>query len=213
MSLFSCCLLVLLSACAIFSKDKTGAERSVNAAGSLSGQQFQVQAQRIQDKKDRARVLKKKAEIEGLSLRSHPGRASMDLKPQRILDTKLSDRDLYAEIVKSYEGNRRQVFESQVGTFIQKYARSPLADDALYLSGLYALSNRDYGIALQEFNRVIERYPKSGKVASALFAKGVALKKMNLLDSSEKVLKQVVSRYPGSPESVRAQGELKLLRR
>lgn len=178
----------------------------------------------MQDQKDRNRVLAKKSQSGSTvgSQSSIASKKSTRAGKQKKVDvgsvtgaseTKLSDRDLYAELLKMYDLNNEIAFFSRYQAFMRSYAKSPLADDAAYLAGIMSLANKNYGPSLKYFNLVLSQYPSSNKTSSAMFAKGIALKKMNLTADSERVFVQVQKKYPGSPEAMRAEGELKILNR
>ncbi len=177
----------------------------------------------LQDLKDRNQVLNKKAQLNPAAASTAGASSSvqMQARPQNkkiemvspILDQKnLSEKDLYAELLGSYERNNEIAFVSRFQAFQQRYPKSSLMDDAVYLAGLMSLSNKAYGPALKNFNQVLKKYPLSNKAAGAMFAKGVTLKKMNLTDESRQVFAKVQKSYPGSPEALRAGTELKLLK-
>jgi TolA-binding protein len=155
-----------------------------------------------QDRKDQNRIISKKI------------KSKTQINPvMSAAATKLSDRALYAELVGSYDRNNEVAFISRYQVFKKKFSRSPLADDAAYLAGLMSLSNKDYGPALKHFNHVLRKYPHSNKAAAAMYAKAVALKKMDLDLEANKAFARVKRRYPGSPEAERAETEMQILKR
>lgn len=179
----------------------------------------------LQDMRDRNQVLNKKAQLQTPTAQASNSSSSSAIKLQARPQSKKiemfssndskskSDRELYGELVGSYDRNNEIAFFSRLQSFQEKHAKSPLADDALYLAGLMSLSNKNYGPALRYFNQVLKQHPNSNKAASALFAKGATLKKMNLNDESRRTFAKVRQAYPGSPEALRAETELKLLKR
>jgi TolA-binding protein len=178
-----------------------------------------------QDSKDRNRVLKRKAAMSPSTVAdvAAPMTAAPSAAPNSAATmqpvavpaqlSKLSDRDLYAEMIKAYDLNNEIAFFSKYNAFMAKYANSPLADEAIYLAGLMSLSNRNYGPSLKYFNLILSKYSMSNKASLALYAKGAALKKMNLLQESKEAFNLVLQKYPGSPESMRAEAEVKILNR
>lgn len=178
----------------------------------------------IQDLKDKNLVLSQKAKLDGnapsaksksmgLAINSRPQNKKIQVAPVSAQDLKLSERDLYAELLGAYDKNNQMAFSRYYSAFMKKYSKGVLADDAVYLSALLNLSNRDYGTALKEFNKVITKYPSSNKKVSAMFGKGMALKKMNLNEQAVVALNQVNKQFPGSPEAMRAQVELKMIKK
>lgn len=126
-------------------------------------------------------------------------------------DSTMSDVDLYAEIVAAYQARDRAGMKARVDKFMARHAKSSFADNALYLAGRLSLDQKHYGDALRYFNRVSSDYPRSNRVVSAQFAKAVAYKKMNLETEARRVFREVIQKYPGSPESFRADGEMRML--
>lgn len=126
-------------------------------------------------------------------------------------DAKMSDVELYAEIVAAYQSQDEIGLKSRLQTFMSKHAKSPFADNVLYLAGRQALDNKNYAEALKFFGKVVNDYPNSNKVVSSQFAKAMAYKKMNLEPQARKVFREIMQKYPGSPESFRADSEMRLL--
>ncbi len=127
--------------------------------------------------------------------------------PARLMDT-----ELYSEIVGAYQADDELALKSRLQSFLARFPQSAFADNALYLAGRMALDHKNYAEAVKFFSQVTDKYPNSEKVAAAQFAKGMAYKKMNLKDIAKNVLSSVRTKYPGSPESFRAENELKLIK-
>ena len=152
--------------------------------------------------------MQKKGELK-VAYKAYPQTKKIDFSPKIFTQAeKMQERDLYAEILNSYNQNDSFRFQSYYRAFMKRFAKSPLADDAVYLSGLLSLSAKQYGPALMSFNQILSKYPYSNKTSSAMYAKGVSLKRMNLSMEAKQVFSQVIKKYPGSPESMRARVEL-----
>ncbi|MCC7403567.1 MAG: tetratricopeptide repeat protein [Bdellovibrionales bacterium] len=124
---------------------------------------------------------------------------------------KLSEKDLYAKVVGSYRSRDRASLEAALELMSKRYPASVHMDNALYLSAMSLVQSKSFTPAIGILEEVIQKYPKGNKRVSALFAKGVVYKRLNLLPQSRRVLSQVIKEYPGSPESQRATLELRLL--
>ena len=212
---------VLLVGCANFqsSKQEVGVTTKTPRVLELERKMHEREESR-QDRRDQNRVIAKKNQNENakdndsLRIRSSPQSRVISVTPSSFKPSaNMTDKQLYSELVGSYDRNNELAFFSRFQAFNQSFPKSPLAPDAVYLAGLMSLSNKNYGPALKYFNQVLKTYPTSSKGASALFAKGVTFKKMNLLPESQKVLRAVQKKYPGSPEALRTQAELKTLNR
>jgi TolA-binding protein len=122
----------------------------------------------------------------------------------------LKEEELYAEIVTAYRNNNEIALRAHSKTFMKKYTQSLFADNVLYLQGQMALQNKNYPEALRLFQNISKAYPHSNKVVSAHFSKALTYKRLNLPAEAKRVLKEVMVKFPGSPESFRAEAELKL---
>lgn len=123
----------------------------------------------------------------------------------------LSEIEIYHKVVEKYQQNDEAALSAYTNLLSKKFPRSIYCDNALYLQGMLAFSLKKFGESLNSFQKIIAQYPMSNKAVSALFAKGVVFKKMNLNKEAGRILAQVINQYPGSPESERAQIELKLV--
>lgn len=123
-----------------------------------------------------------------------------------------TDSSLYAHLVSAYEKNDEIAFKARLQSFMSRFPQSPLGGNVYFLAGRFAVDRNNYAEAIRYFSEVEKKYPRSSKVISAKFAKAMTYKKMNLKDISRSLLEQLVKRYPGSPESFRAQAEMRALR-
>lgn len=126
-------------------------------------------------------------------------------------EAKMSEVDLYAEIVAAYQGQDLGGLRGRVQRFVTRFPQSSFADNALYLAGRQALDRKSYTESLRYFQKISTDYPRSNRVVASQFAKAMAYKKMNLDGEARKVFRDIVVKYPGSPESYRADSEMRLL--
>lgn len=127
-------------------------------------------------------------------------------------ETRMSDLDFYSELVAAYQARDRAKLQGRLKQLLVRYPQSPFADNALYLAGLSAVEDKNYAEALRFFQRVQDEYPAGNKAVSAHFAKAMAYKLMNLDLQAKRTLQEVINKYPGSPESFRADNEMRLIR-
>jgi TolA-binding protein len=123
-----------------------------------------------------------------------------------------NSQQIYEKIIEKYRSNDLKAIEIYTNLLLAKYPQSHFADNALYLEGMLAFSIKSYAKSLECFQKIISIYPNGNKAVSALFAKGILYKKMNLRSESENVLTNIKTKYPGSPESLRADAEIKILK-
>ena len=126
--------------------------------------------------------------------------------------TKGNDIDLYAEIVSAYENDNEILLKSRMQSFMSRFPKSQYADNVLFLAGRRAADHGNYPEAIKYFSKIEKEYPRSNKYVQARFAKAMTYKKMNLPQFSTKILSEVRTKYAGSPESFRADSELKMIK-
>lgn len=123
---------------------------------------------------------------------------------------RLSELELYSEIVSAYQSQDEIGLRSRLETLLSRFPKSALADNALFLAGRQAVELKKFGPAIQFFERVINEYPRGNRVVAAQFAKAMTYRRMNLREPSDRLLKEVRAKYPGSPESFRAENEMRI---
>jgi TolA-binding protein len=126
---------------------------------------------------------------------------------------KMNDDQLYSEILLQYQRNDGLAMRGAVEFLLKKFPNSSHADGALYLMGQACLEKKQFAEGLQFFQRLLRDYPMGHKAVSAEFAKGIAYRNMNIGPLARQAFVKVKGKYPGSPESYRAESELKLLMR
>lgn len=125
--------------------------------------------------------------------------------------TTLSEVALYTEIIASYRSQDELALNTMVPVFIKRFPKSVFADNALYLSARLSLEKKKYIDSVRMIQKLLTNYPHSKKVVSAKFLKALAYKDLHLSNESKRTLREVIKMYPGSPESLRAKSELKLM--
>jgi TolA-binding protein len=154
------------------------------------------------------------------SMRSDTQSASKGISSQSLLVeltgqdvTKEDDLTMYSQMVNSFQKDDEIGLKSRLQSLLQRFPQSIYSDNALYLAGRMAVDHKDYAEAIKFFSQIERDYPKSNKVTAAKFAKAMTYKAMNLPELSTQVLNEVRSNYVGSPESFRANAELKIIQK
>lgn len=119
--------------------------------------------------------------------------------------------ELYAAAYRDYQRGNWDLAASGFREFLEGNAQSDLADNAAYWIGESFFSQKKYREAIQQFDEVITRYPKSDKVAAALLKKGYSY-----LETGERAqgivqLQYVVHEHPSAAEANLARQRLRAL--
>lgn len=83
-------------------------------------------------------------------------------------------------------------------TFVEKYPRSALAGNAQYWAAEANYVVRNFGLALEEFGKVLANYPDSTKVPDAALKIGYSHYELNNWEKARETLNDVVARYPNT---------------
>lgn len=114
------------------------------------------------------------------------------------------ERLIYSRLVDSYRRNNLAEVLRQRQLLEKNYPQSIHLDNAYYLGGMLQFQNARYGEAVRDFNVVTDRFPKSNKRSSALFAMAMTYERLGLKPQTRSVLQTLIKEYPGSQESQRA---------
>ncbi|KYG67735.1 hypothetical protein AZI87_00155 [Bdellovibrio bacteriovorus] len=157
-----------------------------------------------------------------LTVLAKPGASSQKLSAKELQQESLlveltgkdiskeNDITLYAEMVSAYQNDDEIAFKSRLQSLLSRFPQSSYADNALFLAGRMAVDHNNFAEAVKYFARIEKEYPRSNKVAAAKFAKAMTYKRMNLPEYALMTLKEVRTKYPGSPESFRADAEIRM---
>lgn len=119
---------------------------------------------------------------------------------------------LYTRILEQYRKGNIEELQKLANKLTKLFPHSVYCDNALYFTGLAMIEKGIYGPAIKLFDRIEEQYPLGNKRVAAIYAKSAIYKKLNLPQLSQMMLEKVVRVYPGTPEALRAQMELKQLK-
>lgn len=98
------------------------------------------------------------------------------------------------------------------GTFLASYPAHKYAGNAQYWLGEIYYARGDWERAILEFDKAIKNYPKGDKVAASLLKQAYSFDKLGAKKEARLLLKDVVDRFPGSPEAAMAKKKLDSLR-
>jgi tol-pal system protein YbgF len=82
--------------------------------------------------------------------------------------------------------------------FVGRYPKHELTDNAYYWIGECYYSIKKFGLALENFMIVNERFPESGKAADALLKMGYSYVELGDKARAKEILTDLISRYPDS---------------
>lgn len=124
----------------------------------------------------------------------------------------VSDKEAYDHAYLEFIQGRYGSAIGALGGFLTGYPESPLVPNAhFWIAECYFRTN-NYARGIEFYDHVITRYPKSGKASTALYRKALALLELKDKAAAKNTLRQLISDYPKSDDSARAQAKLSSLR-
>ncbi|UCF85439.1 MAG: tol-pal system protein YbgF [Desulfobacteraceae bacterium] len=143
-----------------------------------------------------------------------PAEPKEPLKKPPVVEERpaLSESQLYEETLVIYK--QGQYDQALVGfkSFIEKYPKSELADNAQFWVGECYMGLKQYEQAILAYQEVIKEYPKGNKVPNAMLRQAFAFHEINDKVSSKLLLKKIIKKYPDSSEAKIASAKLKTLK-
>ena len=89
------------------------------------------------------------------------------------------------------------------------YSGTELASNAEFYLGEIAYLKKSYKEAVADYDRVLQDYPNSFKLASARVKKGLALLALDQRAAGIRELREVIREYPGTDEAKLAASRLR----
>ncbi len=119
--------------------------------------------------------------------------------------------DVYQSAYRDFQRGNFDLAMSGFRDFIARNPNSDLADNAAYWIGESLYSQKKYREAIEQFDSVVTKYPRSEKVPGALLKKGYAY--INVGERAQGIvqLQYVVHEHPQSQEAALARQKLKAL--
>jgi len=118
---------------------------------------------------------------------------------------------LYSNGLRDITSGKYDLARQEFQDYLKYYGDTDLASNAQYYLGEIAYSQKNYDQAVGEFDKVLNNYPKSFKLAPARLKKGMALIELGQKTYGVRELRDVIRRFPGTDEERRARAKLKEL--
>lgn len=117
----------------------------------------------------------------------------------------------YQEAYRDYQRGNFDLAIAGFEDFLKQSPKSELADNAAYWIAESLFSQKKYREAIQQFDSVVTKYPKSDKVAGSLLKKGYAYISVGERAQGVVQLQYVIHEHPTSQEAALAKQRLKQL--
>jgi len=114
----------------------------------------------------------------------------------------------YDHALQLFRSGQYDTARDEFKSYLQKYPKSSLADNAQFWLGECYYAEKSYGEAIAAYEKTIKEYPKSDKVSSAMLKQGMAFLQLGDSTAGKILLKKVVKEYPNSNQAKIARSKL-----
>lgn len=118
---------------------------------------------------------------------------------------------LYSNALRDFTGGKYDLAKQEFEDYLKYYGETDLASNAQFYLGEIKYANKEFAQAIVEYDKVLENYPRSFKLADARMKKGLALLELGQKASALRELREVVRRHPGTEAERRARAKLREL--
>lgn len=118
---------------------------------------------------------------------------------------------LYSNALRDFTGGKYDLARQEFLDYLRYYPDTDLASNAQFYVGEIYYRQKQYKEAVGEYDKVLDNYPKSFKLAAARLKKGLALLEMGQKASAMRELREVVRRHAGTEEERAARAKLREL--
>src|SRR6185369_11086738 len=123
----------------------------------------------------------------------------------------VSDKQAYQTAFDLLQARKYDEAAKAFTQFLSGYASSPLADNAQYWLAQSHYVQRQFNVALPEFQKVIEKYPQSSKLPNALLKVGYCQSELGNKSAARTALQQVMKQFPDTTAARLATQQLEKL--
>jgi tol-pal system protein YbgF len=121
----------------------------------------------------------------------------------------VSSQTLYQNALRDFNGGKNDLARQEFGDYIKNFPTDDLASNAQFYLGEIAYTQGDFQGAIPEYDKVINNYPKSYKLAGAMLKKAQAYQELGQKATAARQYHEVIRRFPGTDEAHRAEARLR----
>ena len=121
----------------------------------------------------------------------------------------ISSQTLYQNALRDFNGGKNDLARQEFGDYIKNFPSDDLASNAQFYLGEISYGQGDYQGAITEYDKVINNYPKSYKLAGAMLKKAQAYQEMGQKATAARQYHEVIRRFPNTDEAHRAEARLR----
>ena len=121
----------------------------------------------------------------------------------------VSSQTLYQNALRDFNGGKNDLARQEFGDYIKNFPSDDLSSNAQFYLGEITYTQGDYQGAIVEYDKVINNYPKSYKLAGAMLKKAQAYQELGQNATAARQYHEVIRRFPNTDEAHRAEARLR----
>jgi tol-pal system protein YbgF len=126
-------------------------------------------------------------------------------------EPRTTEQALYNASKDSFDQGRFEEGIEGFNTFLDRYPKSELADNAQYWIGECYMALGRYDLAIPAYEEVKKKYPEGNKVPDAMLKQAMAFLEIDDKTSTRILLKRIISTFPKSDQAKVAEQRLETL--
>jgi tol-pal system protein YbgF len=131
------------------------------------------------------------------------------VSPPEVPKGVLNYKQLYQAAVEQFQKKNYDAARSQFEAFLKVYPKTDLSDNAQFWLGECYYAQGNYQRAILEYDAVRKNYPSGNKVPAASWKIALAFDRLGNREVAHSFLKELIEKFPQSPEAEMARKKLK----
>lgn len=123
-------------------------------------------------------------------------------------DSTKKKKSLYEEGLALYHAQKYKEAYNTLLAYLEKEPKGKMVPNARFWLGDSLFKQREYELAILEYQKVIADYPKDDKAPAALLKQGLAFERLKDDETAKLVYKKLLEDFPNSDQAVTARGWL-----
>ena len=148
----------------------------------------------------------KSSQAPGTSYATPSGSSNLPGSP--AVTSKVDPKELYNSALGDIRNEKYQLAESRFLSFLMQFPKQELAGNAQYWLGEAVYGQKNFDLAITEFEKVMKTYSKSIKVPAAMLKIGYAQFELGKTKTAIQTLNRLIKSYPKSQEAQLARERL-----
>lgn len=122
-----------------------------------------------------------------------------------------SAENLYTNALRDYQGAKYDLARQEFLDYLKFFPETDLAGNAQFYLGEIYFAQKQFNEAIADYDKVLDGYPKSFKLADARYKKGMALLELGQRSGALREFREVVRRHPGTEAERRSSAKVREL--